>query len=452
MRLFSRSGFGVPFSFERRVGATVMAASLLASSGGVVTASAGSPPAADPVVITDWNKTAVDVIVGQAGKANAEAFWSYAYAQLAVYNAVEGITGQYDLYKWVDGSSGRLGNHGSNDASPQAAAAQAAHDILHYYFPTPVSQAYVDNALDTSLAAIPNSHSRMRGIRFGARAAQHIIDLRMNDGRNAPVFYTRAPAVGIWRPTGSGDFLAPWLSQMQPLTLTSTSQFDPGPPPDLTSDTYTADFNEVKKTGKASAPLTDRDASMTETAKFFSDIAVGALQGSLRDLVSRYHLDISDSARLFAAVDSSISDAIGVEWYNKFAYAQWRPITAIQLADTDPNPLTDKEDGWVPLITTPPYPDYTSGLNGVIGSSTRALARILGTDHIDLNISSVAAGTPGFPLMRHYELESDINADAINARVWGGIHFRTGDVVGNALGKLVGDYALDHYFGPASGH
>jgi len=204
MRLSSRSGFSVPLSFQRRVWATVMAASLLAvSPGGVVTAQGGSP-AADPVVITDWNKTAVDVIVGQAGKGNAEAFWSYAYTQLAVYDAVEGITGQYDLYKWDDGQSGHLGNHGSNGASPQAAAAQAAHDILHYYFATSISQAYVDNALNTSLAAIPDSESKMRGIRFGARAAQHIIDLRMNDGRNGPVFYTRAPAVGVWRPTGSG--------------------------------------------------------------------------------------------------------------------------------------------------------------------------------------------------------------------------------------------------------
>ena len=226
--------------------------------------------------------------------------------------------------------------------------------------------------------------------------------------------------------------------------LNSTSQFRPGPPPTLDSAKYTADFKEVKRLGELGS--TQRSDAQTKTALFFSDIGVGAFQGGLRDFVARHpDMDISRAARLFAAVDMSIADATGVIWDSKYHYGFWRPITAIELAGTDGNPNTTTKAGWTPLIATPPYPDYTSGLNAVIGAGTRALARVLGTERIDLNITSVAAGET-----RHYEWLDPINRDAINARVWGGIHFRTADVVGNAQGQNVADWALDRYFQPVN--
>jgi hypothetical protein len=184
-----------------------------------------------------------------------------------------------------------------------------------------------------------------------------------------------------------------------------------------------------------------RTPEQTETALFFSDIAVGPLQASLRDLVTRHGLDISDSARLFAAVDMSIADAIGVSWDSKLHFGFWRPVTAIQLADDDGNPATIADPAWEPLIITPPYPDYTSGLNAVMGATSRSLTRVLGSRRIDLYITSAAAG-----VTRHYEFAGQLTRDAVDARVWSGIHFRPADVVGRAQGQQVGDWALDRYF------
>jgi hypothetical protein len=98
--------------------------------------------------------------------------------------------------------------------------------------------------------------------------------------------------------------------------------------------------------------------------------------------------------------------------------------------------------------SSPPYPDYPSGLTSIVGSTARAVSRTLGGGRVDLNITSVAAGLPGPPLTRHYEFASDFNRDAVDARVWSGIHFRTADVVSNAIGTEVADWALDHYFQP----
>ena len=170
----------------------VVALAVLSTSFGSVDASA-SPrqAAADPKVISDWNAVAFDTIVVDAGKANAEAFIWFAFEQAAVYNAVVGITRQYELYNW----NGR----GPRGASPQAAAAVAAHDVLLEYFPA--SQGRLDTALAASLAEIPDGPQKRQGIRYGQRAADRLIELREDDGRFAPVTFDVPPAPGVWRPT-----------------------------------------------------------------------------------------------------------------------------------------------------------------------------------------------------------------------------------------------------------
>ena len=418
---------------RRRIGAVgITAAMLIASLSVAAPPTAVAEPAADPAVITTWNAVAVNVIAVDAGKANAEAFLWLAFTHAAMYNAVVGITERYEPYKWDP--------YTPQGASPEAAAATAAFHVLLNYFPA--SQARLDDAYEDSLAGIPDGQAKLRGIRFGERAAERLITLRTDDGRGADVQFTEPPAPGVWRPTPPTltPFFDPWLAKMRPLLLRSNSQFRPGPPPALTSGTYTKDFKEVKRLG--SLEDSERTPWQTQTALFFSDVAVGPLQAGLRDLVTRHHMDISESARLFAATDTSIADAIGVSWDSKLHFGFWRPITAIQLADTDGNPHTAKDADWMPLITTPPYPDYTSGLTAVMGAASRALTRVLGTARIDLNITSVAAG-----VTRHYEWAGKLNRQAVNARVWSGIHFRTADVLGNEQGKKVGDFALNHYFG-----
>ena len=187
-----------------------------------------------------------------------------------------------------------------------------------------------------------------------------------------------------------------------------------------------------------------RTATQTQTALFFSDVGVGPLQAGLRDLVTRRGLDISDSARLFAAVDLSLADAAIAVWDGKLHYGWWRPITAIREADTDGNPKTAGIPGWTPLIVTPPYPDWPSGLNGVIGAASTVLSRLNLGGMVDLNLTSAAAG-----VTRHYDLAADIQQDAIDARVYSGIHFRTADEVAIVMGTQIANWALDHYFAPA---
>jgi len=419
--------------------AAVVAGAVLTAA---LPASAVRPPAAaDPAVITDWNAIAVNTIAGAppngAGLNNAEGIMWFGFVQAAVYNAVEGISRDYDLYDW--------NAKAPKGASPEAAAAAAAHGVLTNYFGSSLTiAANLDAALVTSLARIPDGVPKDQGIRYGERAAERLIDLRAGDGRFAPIVFNMPLAPGVWRPTPPANlpFFDPWLSQVRPFTLDSDSQFRPAPPPALNSDQYLTEFTEVRDYGGNAATGSLRSPDQTDTALFFSrDIGAGPYQAALRDLATRHGLNISDSARMFAAVDVSLADTIFAVWDGKFHYGKWRPITAIREADTDGDPNTTGVPGWTPLIPTPNYPDYPSGLSGVTGGLSTALDRL---GLFDLNITSPDPTT----LPRHYDDPAVIQEDVINARVWNGIHFRSADVAGVAIGVHVANWALDHYFAP----
>jgi hypothetical protein len=417
-------------AWVRAVFGSFLVVALISTSLGGVGGAAASDDA-DPAVIRDWDATMVATVVVDAGKPNAEAFLWFGFVQAAVYNAVVGITRDYELYEW--------GKRGPRAASPEAAAAAAAHRLLLHYFPG--SQGRLDAQLAASLAGVVDGPAKQQGIAYGKAAADRIIELRLNDGRNAPITFDQAPAPGVWRPTppANAPFFATWLGQVRPLLLRSPAQFRPGPPPALTSAQYTMDFAEVKATGAKLGST--RTAKQTETALFFSDTGIGPFQTALRDLTARHAMDISDTARLFAAVNMSVADAFIAAWDAKYHYGYWRPITAIRLADTDGNPNTVEDPTWEPLIVTPPYPEYVSGLTSNVGAVSRSLSRLLGGGQVDLYITSMAAG-----VTRHYLTASELNRDAIDARVWSGIHFRTADEVGNDMATKIADWGLDHYF------
>jgi hypothetical protein len=390
--------------------------------------------AADPTVISDWNALAVATFSADTTKVPQELPLYMGFTQAAVYDAVVGIEGRYEPYHF-DGRAPRR-------SSAQAAAVAAAHEVLVTY--SPYAQANLDAAYAMSLAQIPGGKAKTRGIAFGTRAAENLIAMRTNDGRNAPVFFTQKPGPGVWRPTppAFAPMAVPWMGGVTPLLVRSGAQFgEPGPPPALTSARYTRDFAEVKALGSKAS--TARTPEQTSTAVFFSGNAAVQFNAALRDQMIVRHPDIADAARIFAAVDMSEADAVIAVWHAKYLYGFWRPITAIQSADTDGNPATSADTSWTPLLTTPPYPEYVSGYSGLTGAFTRALADALDTSHLELTLISTAV--PG--AVRHYDSGSSLRNDLVDARVWLGIHFRFADTGGVDMGQRVADWALDHYFG-----
>jgi hypothetical protein len=402
------------------------------------TAAAATPPspasAGDPAVISDWNAIAVTTLAGDTTKQPVEDILYMGFVQAAVYNAVVGVDGRYAPY--------RFHARAPRGASAQAAAVAAAHQVLVTYVPS--AQAILDADYAASLAQIPDGMAKTQGIAFGARAADHLIRQRARDGRNADIQFTQPPAPGVWRPTPP-LFLpmsAPWLAFVTPLLVHSATQFAPTPPPALTSARYTRDFNEVKALGSLNS--TQRTADQTATALFFSGSPLVQYNAALRDQVSVRHLDIADAARMFAAVDMSVADAIITVWHAKYIYGFWRPITAINLADTDGNPATSPDPNWVPLVATPNYPEYPSGYNAFTSTVSHSVENVFGTRHLQMTLISTAV--PG--AQRFYDSGGALRQDVVNARIWLGFHFRTADTASRKIGRQVAAWTIDHYFQP----
>jgi hypothetical protein len=418
--------------------AAAAAITLLTSSGMVVSGVAASSPLGDPGVIAHWNLVAQTTLLGDTSKKPQEHFLYLSFLDIAMYDAVVGIHGRYQPFA--------LHASPPAGASDEAAVAAAAHHVLETY--SPYAQGALDTAYTTALLGIPDSQAKTDGIAYGTLAANAIIALRAHDGRNASITYNKTPAPGVWRPTPPANLamFVPWMGAVTPLVLKSGAQFgEPGLPYSLTSKKYTAEFNEVKAMGGATG--SNRTAEQTATALFFSGNAQVQYTAALIDQAASRNMDIVDAARLFAAVNTSIADGLICVWHSKLTYGFWRPITAINLADTDGNPNTAADTAWVPLLTTPPYPDYVSGYSGVTGAFTRALQKTLGTGQLNVTLHSTAvAGAE-----RHYAKARALNQAVINARIWLGIHFRAADVDGVKMGQHAANWVLGHAFLPLGG-
>ena len=404
-----------PHRSARRAALTMLIIALI----GATPVSAAPPAAAaNAAVITTWNTIAVSTI-----PANPAAFLNYAFVHLAMYNAVVGITGEYQQYQWQSPAP--------HNASPEAAAAAAAHRVLVAYFPA--SQATLDAHLAASLAQIPDGGPQDKGIAYGIRAADRIIELRANDGRNAAVTPPTPDAAGEY----GGAFAVPWLGGVRPLALDSLQQFDPGAPPAVGTALYRAELEEVRTLGALNSTV--RQEWQTTWARYFADVPFGPMERALQELATRHALDISDSARLFAATNTAMADALGTVWSDKLRTMSWRPIQAIREVIDDGDPLTVADAAWTPLITTPPYPEWPSGLCAVISALSTSLVRATG--QVDLKLESPSQG------LWHWTSKSDLDGLAVEARIWSGIHFRTADTASIGVGNNAANWTFDHYFG-----
>ena len=414
------------------VGTVFTVVALIPTTSATATA---KPPAGDAKVISDWNQIATSTMAGDTTKTgHPQVFLYMAFVQAAVYDAVVGIDRRYEPYSFHA--------RAPHPSSTQAAAVAAAHEVLVKYFP--YAQATLDAAYATSLAEIPDGTAKTNGIVFGVRAADNLIALRANDGRDAPILFAQPPATGVWRPTPPAfqSMFDPWLGFVTPLLVRSATQFGPPGPPTLTSARYTRDFTEVKAYGSATSTV--RTADQTATARFFSGNALVQFNAALRDQATVRVLDIVQSARMFAAVDMSVADGLITVWRAKYVYGFWRPITAVNLADTDGNPATTADPTWVPLLATPAYPEYPSGYNVVAATTTGGLEQLFHAQRLNLTLISTAVPNT----LRHYDTGRALRADVVDARVWLGIHFRFADVDSRNLGLQLSDWTLDHYFQP----
>jgi hypothetical protein len=417
--------------------AVVIAMAAALAAAGVQNAGAVLPPGN---TAQQWDKIAEDTVVGSGAFQN-EGLIYMAYVSNAMYRAV---------------APGERRGQSSN-----AALIEAAYTTLSHYFPT--QAATLDALHSEALAAIPDDQSKVVGMRYGALAAVKEIAERDGDGLVTPItstssFPTLAPGPGVWRLTPPA-YLAPqtpWVASVRPFVLSSADQFLPAPPPSLSSQQWVMAFNELKTDGASTNPNT----AETTVAKFWTANVIRQYNRLARDVATSKSLDLVDTARLIAMVNTVGADAQISVMYAKYHYLFWRPVTAIDptsvTADgfgptpgySDGNAATTEQVGWRPLITTPNHPEYPAAHGSLTGSESQVFSQFLGTDAIDVDVHGFDPAGPAGNLnaVRHFATADDLRAEIVHARVWGGMHYRFSGQAGVKLGREVAEYDLAHAF------
>ena len=407
-------------------------------AGATLTAACLMTPAATRAdVVLDWNAVMTATVAGQNAFNEARIA---TITQLAVFEAVNAVTGKYEPY---------LGTVvAPRGASREAAAIVAAHDVLVHYLPT--SAATVTPARDAALALIPDGPSKEDGIAVGADAAAAMIADREGDGSSPPQFYPPAPAApGVWQATPSctaaGGVLL-HVGNVTPFGLESGDQFRADPPPALTSFRYARDYFVVKKLGRIDSPYRPQDRS--DVARFYGLVlGVQTWNPAVRQVAADEGKSLTYNARAFALLNMAIVDGLIAVMDTKYQETFWRPETAIRGGGTDGNRLTVADPAWTPFITVPCHPSYPSAHAVLAGGAREIAERLFGKSGHSIVLSS--ASVPGIVL--HYTRFKDIARDIDEARVYGGVHYRFDQEVGGRMGEKVGRHLYHHHLRPEHG-
>ena len=385
--------------------------------------------------VTDWNMIMQNTVSTQPPFPQAR---FAAITQLAVFEAVNAITGDYQPY---------LGTiSGAPSASPDAAAIAAAHRVLVTYFQT--AAATLDAARASSLAIIPDGSAKTAGIAIGVAAADAVMAARTGDGSETPEFYMPSSSQpGQWQVTpgcpATGAIFFHWR-KVKPFGLKSPDQFRLDPPPALISPRFTRDYNEVKDVGSAAS--TDRPRDRADVATFYAVATpIGVFNPVARQLSAARGDSISQNARTFALLNMAISDGAVAVFDTKYTYNFWRPETAIRFTGDDGNSRTGPDPAYTPFILCPCFPSYPSAHGTLSGAAREVLERLFSDATTSITLSNSAV--PGITL--NYTKLKQINEDISDARVYGGIHYRFDQDEGAELGRRVGEYIFKNQLGPA---
>jgi hypothetical protein len=388
--------------------------------------------------VLTWNRVLLDAVV--APGANPPTVFVHrpmAIVSVAVSDAANAFERVYLPYATrVDPAPG---------ASPDAAVAQAAHDVLIALLPSVRDS--LDAALEASLAGIPEAAAR-DGAAVGAAVARATLELRAGDGwtrRPPPLELPSLP--GYWTPTPPANLPATFTHypDVVGFVVANGRRFLTEGPPSLTSERYAADVNETKSLGAVNS--TTRTAEQTQMARLWHGVGTTTTSPNLWNLVLA---DVArsrgwnglEAARGLALLNMTQHDALMTSFTSKFLYGFWRPVTAIREAERDGNAATSADPGWTPLLPTPPYPGHPGNRACLSASQARLLERLFGQDSVPLQVSWVVPGGP--TVTRAYNGFRQLADEEARSRIWGGIHFEFESLASKGSCTLLADYAADN--------
>ncbi len=385
------------------------------------------PYSAKADAVSDWNARACELAVSpnfDTPTANR----MLAIMHTAIYEAANAITKKYpssDLK--IDAPAG---------ASVDAAIAAAARTTLLKLIPAKEQQ--IEVAYQTSLSKIADGKAKTDGIAVGEKVAVAVMGARIEDGFATVETYRPYTIAGVYVPTFL-PIVSHW-PQRKPWLMTSPRQFRPGPPPDLKSELWTRDYNEIRAIGRKNKST--RTTEQTDIARFWEATGPAIYHGLVRGVADQPGRELTQNARLLMAVTQAIDDAMIAVFDAKYHYNFWRPITAIRNGDIDGNDATERDASWTPFINTPMHPEYPCAHCIVSGTVGTVLQSEIGNARMPVLATTSPTADNS---KRTWMKMEDFMQEVANGRIYDGVHFRTSTEVGTAMGRQIGKLAAEKY-------
>jgi hypothetical protein len=390
-----------------------------------------SPQAAlaQPSVVTQWHANAQTLVASFTGRGNAAQAYTMALIQVAVYDATVSIRRASSKSKqphrpFIADIVAPTG------ADLNAAIATAAFRVGYERVNSnQTARLNYRNEYDAYMAGIPDGQAKTDGIAVGEATAQAVLAARSRDNfYNTATYSNPAADPGVWQSApaatpyataGANDYA---MAFTRPLTASSPEARRIKPPPSLTSGKYRRDFEETKAYGLLTSTV--RTPAMTDVVQFWTESGFTLWSRNVRDIVTARGFDEFEAARVLASFSVATGDAMLACFESKYAYMFWRPWQAIQRADVDGNPRTQPDPAWTPTVRAN-HPEYPAGHGCYAGSATKVLELLFGD--FPVTLTSTGAQVVGWPVVANANFDSldEINDDNANARVWGGLHWRT---------------------------
>lgn len=405
-----------------------------------------SSTAIDPAdVATEWFQLQLQLVQQTPGFSPPVASRAFGYSGVTLYESVvygmpgyQSLAGQLnDLtelvhpspvleYHWATAANSALATMTRLLFPTASEENQDRIDALYTQFANRYRE-----ALDTDIFDRSEAH--------GKATAIAIFKWSQTDGghegymRSFPSDYVAPVAAGLWTPTPrtEGDpqsALLPYWGENRTFMPESSDECMPEAPPAYSEDAGSAFYTEAMEVYQTGQSLTEEQ---TEIALFWSDdpgktaTPPGHTVSILTQILRHEEASLAFAAEAYAKLGIAVADSFIGCWKAKYEYNLVRPATYIQQSI---------EETWVPILNTPPFPEYPSGHSVQIGAAEVVLTGLFGdayafTDytHDDMGLATRSFGS--FSAMAE---------EAALSRLYGGIHFRSAIDFGLDQGRCIG--------------
>ncbi|HMV10550.1 MAG TPA: vanadium-dependent haloperoxidase [Cyclobacteriaceae bacterium] len=286
-----------------------------------------------------------------------------------------------------------------------------------------------------------------RSIEYGSKVAEHVVSWSEADNykqtRSFPK-YSIVDDPSTWKPTPPAymDAVEPHWNELRTFVIDSATQFTPVPPTQFAIVEGTRFFDEALEVYTIGKNLSEEQREIA----FFWDcnpfmlnvkghvmfatkkISPGGHWMNIAHVAcKKANADFQESAEAYALVSLSLIDGFISCWDEKYRSRLVRPETYI-------NQYIDED--WVPILQTPPFPEYTSGHSVISGSAAVALTNLFGDNFSFVDSTEIEFGMNSRSFNSFYHASEE----AAVSRLYGGIHYRPAIDNGVTQGKSIGEF------------